>query len=71
MYNLKNYGFVLVIAAVGATPIPKIIKKRIDGKIKNTFFLDTAEILLLVALLLISTGYLADGSFNPFLYFRF
>ena len=71
LYNLKNYGFVLVIAAVGATPIPKIIKKRIDGKIKNTFFLDTAEILLLVALLLISTGYLADGSFNPFLYFRF
>ena len=27
--------------------------------------------LLLIALLLICTGYLVDGSFSPFLYFRF
>ncbi len=71
MYNLRNYGFVLIVAAIGATPAPKKIKKYIDGRLKGTIVIDIAEIAVLVALLLISTGYLADGSFNPFLYFRF
>jgi hypothetical protein len=29
------------------------------------------ELLAMVVLLLICTGYLVDGSFSPFLYFRF
>jgi alginate O-acetyltransferase complex protein AlgI len=29
------------------------------------------EPVVLMALLLVCTGYLVDGSFNPFLYFRF
>ena len=29
------------------------------------------SLLLLLGLLLICTGYLVDGSFSPFLYFRF
>lgn len=32
---------------------------------------DIAEILLLVMLLLLCVAFLVDGSFNPFLYFRF
>ena len=32
---------------------------------------DVLEPLVLVSVLAVSTGYLVDGSFNPFLYFRF
>ena len=64
LFYLKNFGFVLVIALIGSTPIPKYLVK----KIKVTKYLETAFIL---ALLVIVTAYLVDGSFNPFLYFRF
>ena len=33
--------------------------------------MDFAEPLVLAGLLLLVTAYLVDGSFNPFLYFRF
>jgi len=43
------------------------VKKKSTGeKIMNI-----AEPIMLVALLLVITAYLVDGSFNPFLYFRF
>ena len=68
IYQLKNYGTVLLIGAVGATPIPKIITRKIVRD--NTFgaFIETAVVTILI---IISTAFLADGSFNPFLYFRF
>lgn len=71
LYNIKNYAVVLLIAAIGATPAPKRIKAWLDNKIGQSVLIDIAEIVVLTALLLIATGYLADGSFNPFLYFRF
>ena len=33
--------------------------------------MNIAEPVMLVALMLVITAYLVDGSFNPFLYFRF
>ncbi len=71
VYYLKSYGIVIIIAAISATPMPKTIISRFC---KNTGFKKVwsiAEIPLLAILLLISTAYLVDGSFNPFLYFRF
>ncbi len=70
-FALKNYGFLLLIAALGATPFPKKLVMSIRSKLKKDFVMDFIEIAVLVLLLLICTGYLADGSFNPFLYFRF
>ena len=71
LYNIKNYGLVLVIASFCATEAPKKVKTFIDAKFKNRVVSDIVQIIALVLLLLISTAYLADGSFNPFLYFRF
>ena len=71
LYAVKNYGFILIIALVGATPISKRVKSMIERKLKKTYFVDFMEIAVMVSLLFIVTGYLADGSFNPFLYFRF
>ncbi len=71
LYYLKSYGMVIIIAAISATPLPKIVVSRLC---KNTSFAKLwgiIEIPLLAILLLISTAYLVDGSFNPFLYFRF
>ena len=64
IYYLKNFGFIFLLAIIGATPIPK----KIIGKIKVAMYL---EPIVLLALLTIITAYLVDGSFNPFLYFRF
>ncbi len=71
IYELKNYGVVILIAALGATPIPKMITKKVTAKWGKTVFVNILEIVFLLALLIVSTAYLADGSFNPFLYFRF
>ena len=68
IYQLKNYGFVLLIGAIGATPLPKKLAERFLPKNSTGDMLETA---FLIVLLVISTAFLADGSFNPFLYFRF
>jgi len=67
IYYLKSYAVILVIAAVGATPVIK----RIAEKIEQTPAITVLEPLLVIGLLVLSTAYLVDGSFNPFLYFRF
>ena len=71
MYSIRNYGLVFLIGILGATPLPKkmvsgLKKMKWGGKI-----IDIIEIPILVLLLIVVTAYLADGSFNPFLYFRF
>lgn len=71
IYNLRNYGFIIIISIIGATPLPiKIINKIRKNKVSN-ILLNIAEPFTLVALLAVVTGFLIDGSFNPFLYFRF
>ena len=64
VYYLKSFGVTLLFGAIGATPLPK----KIVSKVK---FLQYVEPVFLLALLVIITAYLVDGSFNPFLYFRF
>ena len=70
-YNLRNYWLVIVIATVASTPV----LKRLGEKVLSSKTLCTAwsviEIPVILALLILSTAYLADGAFNPFLYFRF
>ncbi|MCQ2514537.1 MAG: MBOAT family protein [Ruminococcus sp.] len=71
IYNLRNYGFIIIVSIIGATPLPiKIINKIRKNKVSNNL-LNIAEPFTLVALLAVVTGFLIDGSFNPFLYFRF
>ena len=71
LYNLRSYSILIIIAIVAATPAMKMLKERLE---KNKVFYvvwNVIEIPLLLVLLIISTSYLADGAFNPFLYFRF
>ena len=64
IFYLKDYFFVIILAIIGASPLPKTLAL----KFKATQWL---EPIVLVTLLAISTAFLVDGSFNPFLYFRF
>ena len=67
----NNIGIAdIVVAIVGATPLPKLLHKKLsDGKARAV--VATLEPVVCVALLLLCTAYLVDGSYNPFLYFRF
>lgn len=70
VYYLKNYFFLLVIAIIAATPL----FKNIICKIKKTKFgimIDILEPVVYTCLLTLTTAFLIDASFNPFLYFRF
>ena len=66
VYYLRSYAGVLLAGVVGATPLVKNLAGRIPRKAAAV-----AEPFVLMMLLLLCTAYLVDGSFNPFLYFRF
>ena len=71
MYYLKNYAVVLIGAMIGATPFPKyFLQKWQETKLEKQVVC-ILEPLYLVGLMILVTAYLVDGSFNPFLYFRF
>ncbi len=67
LYYLKSYAVLFVLGILGSTPVVKNAAWRIDGT-KAGVVLEAAAML---ALLIVCTAYLVDGSFSPFLYFRF
>ena len=71
VYYLRSFAVIFVIAAVGATPLPRyIVRKAGQGRISRKV-INFATPVFVVGLLLIVTGYIVDNSFSPFLYFRF
>lgn len=71
LYYLRSYAVVFVLAMIGATPVPKLfVEKLMEYKLGKVVF-RTLEPMIMAILLLVVTAYLVDGSFNPFLYFRF
>ena len=67
VYYLKSYGVLFCVGILGSTPVVK----RAGERILETEWAAVLEPLFLAALLLVCTAYLVDGSFSPFLYFRF
>ena len=63
LYYLRSYAGVFVLGLIGATPWPKKLALKRD--------MPMADAAVMAALLLLCTASLVDGSFNPFLYFRF
>jgi len=66
LYYLRSYLGIFLISIVGCLPMVKDYVNLIPEKI-----LSILRPVVLTALLLVCTAYLVDGSFNPFLYFRF
>ncbi len=67
LYYLRSFAVLYGLGFVGSTPLVRNLGSRI-AKTKAGPLLELA---VMAALLLISTAYLVDGSFSPFLYFRF
>ena len=67
IYYLKSYLMIFVISIIGSTPLMKmIVNSKYLKKAQNVL-----EPIFVVVILLVSTAFIVDGSFNPFLYFRF
>ena len=64
LFYLKNYVVFFAVCIVGITPLCKNIYSRLKNK-------DLLNIVLVVLLLIVSTAYIIDATFMPFLYFRF
>ena len=65
-YYFKSYAFLLAAGLLGATPFVKNTASKVQEKYKNIL-----EPIIILVILVLVTAFLVDGSFNPFLYFRF
>lgn len=71
LYYLRSYAVVIVIAVIGSTPLAKWLIQRLKQHSVVCRILNIVEPIFMGVLLMAITAYLVDGSFNPFLYFRF
>lgn len=62
LYALTNFFVLLILGVLFATPLMKNIKEKLPEWVLYLFY---------VVVLILSTAYLVDATFNPFLYFRF
>nr|WP_202887097.1 MBOAT family protein [Cohnella zeiphila] len=69
LYDLSTNGILLILSALCATPLPR----RLASSLKSKWRLGGAIAVpsLYFAALVVSTAYLVNESYNPFLYFRF
>ena len=67
LYYLRSYGVLLILGILGSTPLPKKLAMRL----RETKLAVVLQPLFVLAVLVLVTSCLVDGSFNPFLYFRF
>ncbi len=67
LYYLRSYAVLFVLGFLGSTPLVRDNARRLGEKKLGVIL----EPVVMILLLLICTGYLVDGSFSPFLYFRF
>lgn len=70
-YYARSYALIIAVAAVLSTPLMKNIyftvkEHKVSQRLRT--FLEPAAC---IVILLVSTAYLVDGSYNPFMYFRF
>ena len=67
LYYLRSYAVIFIVGIIASMPVAKLYRK----KVKQTKAVVAVETTVCAALLIVVTAYLVDGSFNPFLYFRF
>lgn len=71
VYYLKSYFVTFILATVACTPLLKQAYTYLLQRSKSEALMNLVEPFLLVGLMLVISAYLVDGSFNPFIYFRF
>jgi alginate O-acetyltransferase complex protein AlgI len=69
-YQLRNYLVIFIISIIAATPLMSIVINKLKNTKLNNI-INILEPIYYLLLLTLSTAFLIDASFNPFLYFRF
>ena len=70
IYYIRSYLVLFIISIISSTPLLKIIIIKLNNtKIKKV--INILEPFIIIILIILTTAYLIDDSFNPFLYFRF
>ena len=70
LYYFKNSMVLLIISVIGATPLIRNLINKIK-QTKLNMVVNILEPVVYLILLTLTTAFLIDASFNPFLYFRF
>lgn len=71
LYYLRSNAVIFLLGIAAATPFPVRLLRKLAGRKSLRRAAGLLEPVALVVVLLLVTAYLVDGSFNPFLYFRF
>ena len=71
IYYLRSYVVVIIVAAVLSTPIIKKLGEIIRTKSVGNGIISVLQPVCYIAILALCTASLINGSFNPFIYFRF
>ena len=71
LYYLRSYGMVFLLGFIGSTPMVRDLALKLEKTRVGAVLVPILEPIMMIVILLVCTGYLVDGSFNPFLYFRF
>lgn len=71
VYYVLSYLVVFIIGFIACTPICKNILIKLKENKMMRKAINFVEPFVLLTLITLCTAYLIDGSFNPFLYFRF
>lgn len=71
LYYLISFLPIIAAAAFLSTPAMSLFAKRLNTNIKTATALSVITPIGLALMLIAVTAFLVDGSFNPFLYFRF
>lgn len=71
LYYLRSYIVVIIVAAICSTPLLKRLIERICSNKVGDTVVSVLQPICYISILLICTASLINGSFNPFIYFRF
>lgn len=66
LFRLQNYGLLFLLLVAASLPLGKMFFNRLPERVRSG-----VEVFLIAAGLILSTAYLVDSTYNPFLYFRF
>jgi alginate O-acetyltransferase complex protein AlgI len=69
LYYLRSYAIPLLLAFVGSTPLIAQTARRLAERFR--WLALVGEPVVIVGSLVVCTAFLVDGTFNPFIYFRF
>ena len=66
LFYLRNYAVIFAVAIVACLPLGKRLYDRLSERVRAA-----VTPVMIAAVLILSTAYLVDATYNPFLYFRF